>query len=81
MDGKYKYSYQTIEHFCKHKNPGDEIFFIIGMDSLNNIQNWVKSYELLGLCKFIIITRPTDKLIENKNLAKIQKKISFLLTI
>ena len=78
MDGKYKYSYQTIKYFLQQKNPDDELFFIIGMDSLNNIQSWVKGYELLGLCKFIVITRPGEKLAENEHLQKYKKNLMFV---
>ncbi|MDR0675493.1 MAG: nicotinate-nucleotide adenylyltransferase [Elusimicrobiota bacterium] len=54
--GKKKYSYQTINYFKKiYKN--SEIFFIIGMDSLKNIESWVKGIKLLEMCNFIIINR------------------------
>jgi nicotinate-nucleotide adenylyltransferase len=78
MDSKNKYSYQTIEHFLKQKNQDDEIFFIIGMDSLNNIHKWVKGYELLTLCKFIVISRPNQKLLQNEHLQKFSKNLLFI---
>lgn len=51
------YSYLTIGHF-KEMHPDDEIFFIIGADSLRDFPFWKNYKELLTLCKFIVVPRP-----------------------
>jgi nicotinate-nucleotide adenylyltransferase len=53
---KTKYSYQTISHF-KKEFPNDNLFFIIGSDSLLNLHKWKKGLKLLDLCKFIVVPR------------------------
>lgn len=54
---KPNYSYITIGHF-KEQFPDDEIFFIIGADSLRDFPFWKNYKELLTLCKFIVVPRP-----------------------
>ncbi len=54
---KPNYSYLTIAHF-KKEFPEDEIFFIIGADSLRDFPFWKNYKELLTLCKFIVAPRP-----------------------
>jgi nicotinate-nucleotide adenylyltransferase len=54
---KTKYSYQTIAHYSK-TFPNDNLFFIIGSDSLLNLHKWKKGLKLLDLCKFIVVPRP-----------------------
>ena len=54
---KPNYSYITIEHF-KEIFPNDEIFFIIGADSLRDFPFWKNYKELLKACKFIVVPRP-----------------------
>ncbi len=51
------YSYITIKHF-KALYPRDEIFFIIGADSLRDLPFWKNYKELLTLCEFIVVPRP-----------------------
>ncbi len=38
--------------------PGDDLFFIIGSDSFNELDTWMDSEELLSLGKFIVLNRP-----------------------
>lgn len=54
---KPNYSYITIEHF-KKEFPDDDIFFIIGADSLRDFPFWKNYKELLTMCKFIVVPRP-----------------------
>lgn len=51
------YSYITINHF-KREFPDDEIFFIIGADSLRDLPLWKNYRELLAMCTFIVVPRP-----------------------
>lgn len=52
----YSYSLHTLEHFNK-TNPDDEIFFIIGEDSLRDILKWYKPQEILKLCTLLVFPR------------------------
>ncbi len=54
---KPNYSYITIDHF-KKEYPDDEIFFIIGADSLRDLPLWKNYKELLTMCTFIVVPRP-----------------------
>lgn len=54
---KPNYSYITIDHF-KKAYPEDEIFFIIGADSLRDLPLWMNYKELLTMCTFIVVPRP-----------------------
>lgn len=56
IDGKNKYSFETINYFKKLYKK-DEIFFIMGLDSLNDIEKWKKGLALLDMCNFIIVNR------------------------
>jgi nicotinate-nucleotide adenylyltransferase len=53
------YSVDTVKHFKqKHHGPGEHLYFLLGADSFLHIPSW-KDYEtLLGLCDFIVASRP-----------------------
>ena len=51
------YTYQTIEYF-KQKYPGDELFFLMGIDLFLTFDTWEKSRQLLDMCKFLVGIRP-----------------------
>jgi nicotinate-nucleotide adenylyltransferase len=53
------YSVDTVKHFKqKHHAPGTHLYFLLGADSFLHIPSW-KDYEtLLGLCDFIVASRP-----------------------
>lgn len=53
---KISYTYDTIVNFKKTHN--EEIFFIMGTDSLMSIENWHKGVELLHSCSFAVGARP-----------------------
>lgn len=57
---KPNYSYITIDHF-KKEFPDDEIFFIIGADSLRDLPLWMNYKTLLTTCTFIVVPRPGVK--------------------
>jgi len=76
---KPNYSYLTIEHF-KKTYPDDEIFFIIGADSLRDFPFWKNYKELLSMCKFIVVPRPGISEIDYyKNFDKDDDLSAFLL--
>jgi nicotinate-nucleotide adenylyltransferase len=51
------YTYKTI-NFFKRKYPKDELFFLIGSDTLLEIDTWEKGTKILELCSFIVGMRP-----------------------
>ena len=50
------YSYQTLEHF-KEVYPEDSFYFIIGADSLFNINKWMKPERILKVCTILAAFR------------------------
>ncbi len=57
--GEVSYSIDTINHF-KGLFEGAEIYFLMGEDSFMNIEKWKRYEELLGLCKYIVVSRTKD---------------------
>jgi nicotinate-nucleotide adenylyltransferase len=54
--GNTSYTVNTLEFFSAM--PNRESYFIIGTDSLREIQTWKDSERLFGLSHFIVVTRP-----------------------
>lgn len=50
------YSYQTLEHF-KEIYPKDSFYFIIGADSLFDINKWMKPERILKICTILAAFR------------------------
>ena len=46
---------KELRHLC---GSGSDIYFITGADALLDILTWHKIDELLGLCRFVAVTRP-----------------------
>lgn len=51
------YSVDTIRAF-RERNPGDELFFIIGGDSFLEIGTWHRYAEIFRQCNLIVVERP-----------------------
>jgi nicotinate-nucleotide adenylyltransferase len=52
------YSVDTVRHYKQKAHGGAHFYFLLGADSFLGIPNW-KDYEtLLGLCDFIVASRP-----------------------
>lgn len=51
------YTVNTIQRLCEIY-PGDEIFFILGIDAFLDIPNWWQPDVLTGMVDFILVTRP-----------------------
>jgi nicotinate-nucleotide adenylyltransferase len=51
------YTIDTLQAL-RTKHPGAELFFLIGSDSLADLQGWMRIHELLPLCRFITYARP-----------------------
>jgi nicotinate-nucleotide adenylyltransferase len=55
--GGRSYTIDTIEAL-RAEHPGDELFFITGLDSFLDIQTWNHWDRLLTLCSFVVLSRP-----------------------
>ncbi len=53
---EYSYTLNTLLYF-KELYPDDEIFFIIGGDSLRDFDKWYKPEEILKLCTILVYDR------------------------
>lgn len=54
----YSYAVDTFKKLIKNYGKNAELFYIVGMDSINTIFDWKKPLELFKFCKFIIAGRP-----------------------
>ncbi len=52
------YTVDTIEQLRGEINPEDEVFFILGWDSLARLPEWQDSPRLVRLCRLIVAPRP-----------------------
>ncbi len=52
----YCYSFETLEYF-KKTHPEDDIYFIIGGDSMKNFGSWKNPKRILELCILIVASR------------------------
>lgn len=53
------YTVHTLE-YLKDKYPSDELFFIIGEDSLADLPTWYKPDEILKLANLLVFARTSD---------------------
>jgi len=53
---EYSYTLYTLKHY-REVYPDDEIYFIIGGDSLRDFHLWHKPEEILKLCKILVYDR------------------------
>ena len=69
------YTIDTIKEL-KNIYKEDELYFVIGGDSLFEIEKWKDFDQLIKLCKFVVLERPgrTKEEIEQK---KIELKLSY----
>jgi nicotinate-nucleotide adenylyltransferase len=53
------YSVDTVRRFRREIcRPGDQIYFLLGADSFLEIATWKEYETLLGLCDFVVASRP-----------------------
>lgn len=57
------YTVHTLEYLTK-KYPSDELFFIIGEDSLRDLGKWYKPQEILNMANIIVFPRKSQKSLE-----------------
>nr|MBC7244718.1 nicotinate-nucleotide adenylyltransferase [Chloroflexota bacterium] len=51
------YTVDTLRQLRAEFGPDVDLYFIIGMDSLANIESWYKPAELLTLCRIVVAER------------------------
>lgn len=51
------YTVDTLRQF-RDENPEDEIYFVIGADTLPELRTWHRIGEILELCEFLTVARP-----------------------
>jgi nicotinate-nucleotide adenylyltransferase len=74
----YSYAVDTFAALKKRYGQRAKLFFIMGLDSINEILDWKKPLELFKLCEFIVGTRPGTKLRAFRRLVKfppLQKEV------
>ncbi len=52
------YAVDTIEELGRRLGPGDELFFVLGWDSLAELPQWREPRRLVRLCRLVVIPRP-----------------------
>ena len=52
------YTVDTLEQMQRELDPGDELFLILGMDSLRELARWRKPARLFELCTVVGVSRP-----------------------
>jgi nicotinate-nucleotide adenylyltransferase len=52
----YTYTYRTLETL-RRENPGTEYYFIIGADSLFDLDKWKEPQRILKACHMVVATR------------------------
>ena len=58
MDGRYNYTYDTLQHLRETLPPGDELFCLVGADSLQTLHHWHRAADALMLAQWIVAARP-----------------------
>ena len=51
------YSYETLELIAAER-PGDELFFLIGADSLADLPGWRRPESICELASLVVVNRP-----------------------
>jgi nicotinate-nucleotide adenylyltransferase len=66
----YSYAIDTFRALKRKCGPRCQLFYIMGLDSVNEILDWKRPLELFKLCEFIVGTRPGTKLRTFRRLIK-----------
>ena len=52
------YTIDTILELKRTQGPGQEIFFLMGSDSLRELSTWKEPERLVKICRVVVATRP-----------------------
>jgi nicotinate-nucleotide adenylyltransferase len=52
------YSIETVRIFRQKIGPASEIYFIVGLDAMLDIETWLSYREIFNLCHFVVLDRP-----------------------
>ena len=66
----YCYAIDTLNRLKQELGEKNKLYYIVGMDSINEILEWKKPLELFDYCDFIVATRPKTKIRTLKRLLK-----------
>ena len=54
------YSVDTLEELSTKLGPGTDLFFILGMDVLRQLDQWKDPERVLALCQLLVLDRPGE---------------------
>jgi nicotinate-nucleotide adenylyltransferase len=57
-DGRYNYTYDTLQRLRETLSTADELFCLVGADSLQTLHHWHRAAEALMLAEWIVAARP-----------------------
>ncbi|MDQ1453043.1 MAG: nicotinate-nucleotide adenylyltransferase [Acidobacteriaceae bacterium] len=57
-DGRYNYTYDTLQRLRETLSAGDKLFCLVGADSLQTLHHWHRAAEALILAEWIVAARP-----------------------
>jgi nicotinate-nucleotide adenylyltransferase len=57
-NGGFNYTYDTLAKLRNEMQPGDELFCLVGADSLKTLHHWHRAAEALMLAQWIVAARP-----------------------
>ena len=75
------YTVDTIEEFRDKNSDGNELFFILGQDSLSQLPRWKEPNRIIELCRLAAVPRPGCQLPDLKQLEKLIPGLSSRLVL
>jgi nicotinate-nucleotide adenylyltransferase len=73
----FSYAIDTFKDLQKLLGKQAKMFYIMGVDSLNDILSWKKPLELLKMCEVIVATRPKTSIRTFRRLLKFPPLMKF----
>ena len=58
MDGRFNYSYDTLDRLRATLPASDELFCLVGADSLQTLHQWHRAADALLMAQWIVAARP-----------------------
>ncbi len=58
IDGRYNYTYDTLQQLRDTLPADDELFCLVGADSLQTLHHWHRAADALMLAQWIVAARP-----------------------